>query len=435
MINISQITSALCVNKLEEKDMKKLIFVILVFTVLLGACQNRSSTGQTSGASEGLSGTLVFWFGNIPVAEALMEAFNVIHPNVTFEFERVGSQSRPMATLAGPAGTGPDVFSIPHDQSSMAIEDGILEPIPPSTHARLRGLIHESAMETITRDGILYGIPYQTENIAFFYNKDIVSNPPSSFEEIIEFSRTWNDPANGRFALRWPVNNPYFNYMFFTPFGFSVFGSTMDDYRNPGFDSSAMAQGLAFHSSLRQVQNMPAADTSGGTPGTNAFMSGDAPFLISGPWDIINIRNSGLNFGITRFPTINGVQPVCFSGVQLAVVSSYSKNFEAAFAFAEFLASEEAAYIYYSVGNFITALADISRIPGLADDVYVQGILEQTPYTVPMPIIPEMSPFFTVMDETLMFAWDGQLTIPEAQARAMDSFEVLINVTGRSIFD
>ena len=415
--------------------MKKLFLVFLVLTILLGACQNRSSTGQTGDSSDGLSGTLVFWFGNIPVAEALMEAFNAIHPNVVFEFERVGSSARPMATLAGPAGTGPDVFAIPHDQSSMALEDGILEPIPASIHARLQGRINEAAMETIIRDGIIYGIPFQTDNIAFFYNRDIVSHPPSSFEEIIEFSRTWNDPANGRYALRWPVDNPYFNYMFFTPFGFSVFGPTMDDYRNPGFDSSAMAQGLAFHNSLRQVQNMPAADTSAGGPATNAFMRGDAPFLISGPWDITNIINSGVNFGITRFPTINGVQPVAFSGVQLAVVSSYSKNFEAAFAFAEFMASEEAAYIYYSVGNNITTLADISRIPGLADDEYIRGILQQTPYTVPMPVLSEMSPFFVVMGETLEFVWEGQLTIPQAQARAMDSYEVLINITGKSIFD
>jgi len=417
--------------------MKKLsVFIILIILVsLLALTAGGGSQSTRSADGEGLSGTLVFWFGYEDIAEALMDAFNAIHPNVVFEFERVGLDARNMITLAGPAGAGPDVFSIPHDQSSLALEDGILEPFPASIHMRLQGRIQETAMATITRDGILYGVPYQTENIGFFYNKDLVSSPPSSFEEIIEFSRTWNDPANDRYALRFRVGNAYANYLFFTPFGFNVFGPTMDDYRNPGFDSPAMAQGLAFYNSLRQVQNMPAADARSGSAGTNAFMRGDTPFLITGPWDITNIINSGVNFGITRFPTINGVQPVCFSGVQLAVVSSYSRNFEAAFAFAEFMASEEAAYIYYTLGNTITALKDISGVPGLANDEYALGILQQTPYTVPMPIIPEMSAFLTIMGETTMFTWDGQLTIPEAQARAMDSYETLINVSGKSIFD
>ena len=421
--------------------MKKLFVFVLVLAFvslqLLTAGGNRDSAGRAGGDSEGIGGSLLIWLpsNNDAVAEALIKAFNAIHPDVLIEYQTVSrTNARQMVTLAGPSGVGPDVFSIPHDQASLAINDGILEPLPRSMQQRLIGRIYESAMGTIIREGTLYGVLYQIENPAFFYNKDLVSRPPQSFEEIIAFARTWNNPANSQYAFRFPVNSAYNNYIFFTPYGYSLFGPNMDDWRNPGFDSPAVARGLAFHISLRQIFNFPSADaTSESTVG--AFIRGEVPFTITGPWDITSMINAGLNFGITRFPTINGVQPVGFSGVQIAVVSSYSTNFPAAFAFAEFMASEEAASIYYTLMNSITSLVDTSGVPGLSDDEYVQGILQQTPYSVPMPMIPEISAFWPVMMDMLSFTWDGLLTIEQAQAKAMDDYELLMRAMGQSMYD
>ena len=61
------------------------------------------------------------------------------------------------------------------------------------------------------------------------------------------------------------------------------------------------------------------------------FAKGTVPYIIVGPWAISEIqKNADFEWGITTIPTINGNQPVTFSGNIIACISSYTKNAEAA---------------------------------------------------------------------------------------------------------
>ena len=39
-------------------------------------------------------------------------------------------------------------------------------------------------------DGQLYGVPYASENLGFFYNTDLVPEPPTTWDEVLEIGRT-----------------------------------------------------------------------------------------------------------------------------------------------------------------------------------------------------------------------------------------------------
>ena len=383
-----------------------------------------------------VSGSLLVWLDNNEWAEAVISAFNRLYPDVTVRYENVGNvDSRGKVSLDGPAGIGPDVFLMPHDHIGNAIIDDICLPFPPELQQKYSQLLLDAAVKTCTFELTLYAVPISTENIAFFYNRDLLGdNPvPQSFEEVIAFAENWNNPATNRYALRWQVDDSYHNYFFLTAFGMQLFGPDMDDFRFPGFDSPEARRGIEFHNSLRTYYNVYTSDATWDST-VAAFQRGEVPFTITGPWAIGDALRNNVNLGITKLPTINGIQPRCFSGNIVAAVSSYTKNVRAARAFVDFLVSLEGVTIQFNETGKLAAYKDISEIEGLRDDLLLRGIMEQSPFADPMPVIPEVNQMWDALKELFTFTWDNQLSVEEAQSHAMDTFDIALLMAGKSRF-
>lgn len=433
--------------------MKKLLAFTLALALALGLCactggqqtaattappeSTESATAEpTAEATEGskeISGNLLVWLPYENHAQALIKAFNEKYPNVTVEYEIIGTlETAEKLSLDGPAGVGADVIWTGADRFN--IDDGYIEPFPADVQSRIEDVLLDAAVSAKMKDGKMYGLPISLQTVALYYNKDLVETPPETFEEILEFAKTYNDPASGKYALRLMPNSSYTNYFCLTPFGYRWFGESGEDWKNPGFDSPAVAEGLAFFKSLREAYDVDNADATNDAV-YGAFDRGEVPFVINGPWGVASAKAAGLNFGVTKLPTIGGKQPYTFAGAQIIAVSSYSKNFDAAFAFAEFFLSNEGAQILYETQGTSTALKDISGVPGLSEDEYLRGFAEQEQFTYPQPVIPEMNLSWQPTMAMMEFVWDGKLTIEEAQAKAMEDYELLLNGNGESMFN
>ena len=379
---------------------------------------------------------LLVWLDNEDWAMAIMHAFVQKYPNVTFQFQQMGNvDSRSHMQLDGPAGLGADVFAFPHDHVAFAIADGLIEPVPIQLQEKWEQELVASAVATVSRDGRMHAVPFQSENIALFYNRDIWGETaPETWEEIFEFARTYNNPETHDWTLVWPIQEPYYNYIFLTLAGFEVFGPNMDDYRRPNFDSPEVTRGIEIFLSMKELFGLPYEDINFNT-GEERFRLGEIPLAISGPWALNDIIENGVNFGITRLPTMNGVDTYSFSGNMIAGVSSFSSpvNMPWAYAFLDFMVSEEGATILYQHMNHMTTRKVIDNIPGLRDDPYLVGIAQQTPFTNPMPTIPQVNQMWTSMQELFSFTWSGELSIPEAQNRAMDTYKTLLSMSGIDI--
>jgi arabinogalactan oligomer/maltooligosaccharide transport system substrate-binding protein len=417
------------------------LLVLLLVVSAIAACTMAASYGRAERAireeqasANRVAGSLLVWMDNDDWAKAVITGFNKKYPDVSIKYENVGNvDSRGKVSLDGPAGIGPDVFLMPHDHIGNAIIDDICLPVPPETQRKYADILLDASIKTCTFEGDLYAVPISTENIAFFYNKDLLGDtpPPQSFEEVIAFAEKWNNPAANRYALRWQVDDSYHNYFFLTAFGMKLFGADMDDFRNPGFDSEGARNGVAFHNSLRKYYAINTADATWDAT-VAAFQRGEVPFTITGPWAIGDANKNGINFGITKLPTIRGNQPRCFSGNIIAAVSSYTKNPNAARAFVDYLVSVEGETIQFNLTGKLAAYKDISGIEGLRDDPLLLGIMEQAPYADPMPTIPEVNQMWDALKALFTFTWDGQLTPEEAQAKAMDTYDTALMMAGKS---
>jgi len=100
-----------------------------------------------------------------PLADAFLAEYNV-----KVIIEEVAN-IRDQFIIAAPAGEGPDITIVPHDQAGQLVASGLLAPIDLGSKA---GDFVDFTIDAFTFDGQLYGMPYASENLAFFYNKDLV---------------------------------------------------------------------------------------------------------------------------------------------------------------------------------------------------------------------------------------------------------------------
>lgn len=96
-------------------------------------------------------------------------------------------------TTDGPAGLGADIVVFPHDQIGRAASAGLVLPND-WFGEETAGENDPNAVSAVTFEEILYGYPRSVETYALLYNKKLVPTAPKTFDEVITFSKTFNDP-------------------------------------------------------------------------------------------------------------------------------------------------------------------------------------------------------------------------------------------------
>jgi arabinogalactan oligomer/maltooligosaccharide transport system substrate-binding protein len=359
--------------------------------------------------SEGVEKDFVLWAG---------EEFKKTHPNVTIEYEPVGSaDARAKIELDGPAGVGADVFVAPHDHLGALISGGhVLE----NTTANFKDNFVDAAVIGSTYNGKVYGYPLAIETYGLFYNKKIISDPPKTWDDVETFAKTYNNKAENKYALVWEVANAYFDYIFMGGFGAPLFGPNGNDRAQHNINSANAIAGLTYFQSLRKkILDVPSADMSGDFC-NSSFVEGKSAMIITGPWKIADFTKAGLDFGIVPIPVFPGqtANPASFSGVRLAFVSAYTKHEAEARAFAEFLFSKASLEKRFAVTNQIPPRKDIT-----ISDPLSNGILAQAKFATPMPTIPQMGTYWSAMGAAFASIWDGSDVTKEltAAAKAMEA--------------
>jgi arabinogalactan oligomer/maltooligosaccharide transport system substrate-binding protein len=455
---------------------KLLLFVsVLVLGLTLAGCGGDDTPPEEVCENNAANGTLYqfdqnqstiteikVWLDDEDYATALITAFEATYPDIKVEWEEVGAVDtrQRLETYSG-SDFAADVVVFPHDHIGAALASNLLFPFPQSQRDDLETRMVGSAIETATScyddvnntavecDGVfgseLFGAPLSGESVALFYNKTLLNEidgsktyPEATFEEIIASANAYNmidDPATtevdeSRSYFRLDVGNAYDMHFTATAFGFDLFGADHLDKNTANLGSQEMIDALTWlNGTLRPAINDYNASTLNGESNRQAFENGELPYIIDGPWSIARYVEASENaetpweFGVAKIPTIGGVQPVSFSGVQIAAVYKGTAEPTAAFKFVEFMTSEEGLAIMYAQTGKLPALKDVSVVEGVAADEYLSGISAQLAYSHPMPIIPEMGYFWSNAGSMYSSAWNGTATPSEAAATAQSGFE------------
>lgn len=418
--------------------MKKVMSILLATGLSVAGlvgCSNDAPKDENKVQSTDDGKTVVkLWLDYDEYAEALEEAVEAKYPQYDIQWENVGAtDTRTKLELDGPAGVGPDIFIQPHDGMAQSIQSQILLPLGEKLTSQVQERFIEGSVQTVEFDGTYYGVPLSTESVAFFYNKTLLDEygfeVAETWDEIKAQGDEFNNVAENKFIIRMETGNSYTMHFFLTAFGYQLFGPDHNDPEKINFNTQEVIDGLTYYQSMRQYLDVPYADLTIDTVEVE-FAKGTVPYIIVGPWAISEIqKNADFEWGVTTIPTINGNQPITFSGNIIACMSSYTKNAEAAREVLEFMVSDEGLEILYKVRGSIPALKDPSVIDGLADDQYVMGILEQAQFSEAMPSIPEMASFWTPAETLYRSVWEGLATPEEAAAKALEDFNAALELT------
>lgn len=383
--------------------------------------------------------TLKLWVDNEEFAEAIKTGFEAKYPGTELVVEVVSStESVKKMILEGEAGTGADVFIIPHDVIGDGMNSSVIGMMGQYDDI-IRDTYLDSAVKTIEFDGNLYGVPYLTESVAMIYNKTLLeklcsegvidsAEPAKDMNEIKELAQKYNDPANNVWTIRWEAGNSYTNHMFVTANGYRLFGEDGTDPDAAAFDSQSIIDGLKYFQSFRESWNVNSGDTTWDTTVVE-FAKGETPYLICGPWAMQDCykgaEENGFEVGVIPLPLFDGKQPYTFSGIQVVCVSSYSKYPAAARALAMYVGSDEMLEFSYKNLAKLPAVKDASRIAGLSEDVNSQAFMQQANYSIAMPSIPEISYFWTVAESMYRGVWDGTISPQDAAVKTQTDYEAL----------
>jgi arabinogalactan oligomer/maltooligosaccharide transport system substrate-binding protein len=367
--------------------------------------------------------TLRIWADDTrtPILQGLADAF-LAEYNVALIVEDLGrvQDIRSQVLIAVPAGEGPDIYIGVHDWLGALVESGLVAPIDLGDK---RDEFVESNLEAFTyTDGNLYGVPYASENLGFFYNTELVPEPPTTWDEVLEIARTLKADGQVEYAIA-VATGPLYNALpIQTAFGGYIFGVDENGAWNPndvGLDSEGEIDAVTWMTAAVEEGLMP--DTFDYETAHALFETGEIPFLMAGPWALDRIRASGVPYAVADYFPDEGAP---FLGVQGFMVNPFSENTLLAQAFlTEFVATEDLMRLLYETG---LRPSSFKSVLATTDDPDLKAMGEAGANAMPMPNIPEMGSVWSAADNGITLAVTGEQTPEEAMTDAAEQVRALI---------
>ena len=354
------------------------------------------------------------------------EKFTEIYPNIKIEYVNVESTSaKDQIANDGPAGIGPDLFACANDCTGTMASTGSIASLDSinSTYVDAVKEMPEICLSGVTYDGQTWGFPVARETYTIFYNKDLISEVPSTWEELVTVAKDFNANNEGKYAIMWQAGNTYHNVFFLTSDTIKLFGPTLDDYSNgTGFNNETSIKGAQFFQSLRKdILDVDAGNLDEATT-VAYFEEGKCAMIIDGSWKIGAYEEAIPNLGATTLPSLPGQnQPASnFAGIRTMYVSDYSEHKNEAAAFGEFMMCKEMQQLRYELTTTIPSRDDIT-----IDDEVMKMFLEQLKYSFAMPPVPQIAQYWTCFNSVYTNMWNGE----DCQAQIEEADEIFKTFT------
>ena len=360
-----------------------------------GAAASGGANQQASGSSGGdANADLVIW-ADQKKADSLKEIAKSWgqEQGITVAVQIVANDLQPAFITANQAGNGPDIVMGAHDWIGNLVQNSAIRPVVLSPEAEAN--YSDIALKAVTYDGQIYATPYAVECLGLFVNKALTQvTEPATIEEIVEAGTA----AGTELILSQAVDekgDAYNMEPIYTAAGGYLFG------KNPDGSYNSKDLGIGKEGSIRAAEKIGQLGKQGvlrksvtAANHISLFTDAKAPYLISGPWALADIKKAGIDYQLTRIPgfgDIEGSQARPFAGVNCFYVASNGKNK----AFAETFVADAAKDMTFAASMFPS-----NELPPAQKDLAEKLRAEQPDMVTfadmsaqadPMPAIPAMS--------------------------------------------
>jgi len=387
--------------------MKKTILATAIAVATLGMAANASAAIE--------EGQLTIWINGDKGYNGLAEIGKKFEADTGVKVTVAHPDDAPgKFQQAASTGSGPDVFFWPHDRYGDWVDAGLLTEIKPS--AALKAGVDDFAWDAVTIKGKIYGYPISVEAVGLIYNKDLVPVPPKTWEEIPALDKKLQE--SGKHAILWDYNNTYFTWGILASQGAYAFKYEGGKYdiKDTGVGSDGAKAAAKMIKGLITDGHMPKGADYGVMDA--AFNKGEVAMVINGPWAWDNMEKSGINYGVTYIPSLNGKAAKPFVGVLAGAINSSSPNKDLAVEFLEKYVStvEGLKTINKDVPLGAVALKELQKT--LSSDPRIAATFANAKAGEPMPNVAAMGKFWSAMATSLTNITSGRQPVDKALTAA-----------------
>ena len=325
----------------------------------------------------------------------MQKEFEAANPDIKLKFTYVPfgelvSRTLQMAAVRKP----PGISAIDNPDVLRVAKAGILKDISADV-AKMKVWedTYPGPRAAVTDGSKVFGVPIGSNSLALYYNKKMLTDagvtaPPKTWAELTETAtKTTKSPVYGiAFSA---INDEQATWQW-EPFLWSNGGSLTD----LGSEKAKAAlelwvdwvkKGVASKEVVNWNQeNVP-----------SQFIGGRAATMVMGPWQLSNVKKSGVDFGIVTIPVPKeGEKPVVPLGGEVwCVLKGDSKVEQAAVKFIEFTQEPERLRKICDTFNYISSVRSIAKQQGEAN--------------------PQLQPFVDQMDTARARSQDGGAKYPD----------------------
>jgi multiple sugar transport system substrate-binding protein len=352
-----------------------------------------SALALTSGVA--LAGEVVWWTPNFNEARArdLVAKFQEANPDITVRLEITTTDGLPQRILTAlQSGAAPDIIDVQHGWVNGYAQNDLVLPLDDVLQDRDDYV--PAALDYVTWDGKLWGIPYRIETHAVIFNKgDFTAagldpaSPPETWDELVDAATKLTTDGKSGFAITGggEVGNTIFRSL---PFIWMNGGSMIsDDMTTATVNEPAAVEAVTFYTDFLAKGLSPASTLENdGTANRRLFIAETVSMYQSGQFDVASIRkeNPAIDIGVMPIPHPEGKETAAILGGWSFVIPSSAANPEEAKTLVQFLAEADNQGALTDTFPARTSAMDLPRF----DDPILAVFKEMLPFGRPVPASP-----------------------------------------------
>lgn len=368
--------------------------------------------------------------------EKCIVEFNKQYPDVKIVLEPNTWTEYWTKLEAGATGGGiADVFWLNGPNITKYAKGGVLMPIDDLISAA--GINKEDypkgLVDMYNIDGVQYALPKDFDTIGVWYNKAI-------FDEMgVEYPKddwTWEDMAEKAKQLTKADGSVYgIVASYETQVGIyntiPAFGGYVisDDKKTSGYNLPETKEGIQCWVDLQKAGVSPSQASIEETAGNVQFLSGRTAMYWGGSWMVGQVLESEIKdtVDVVELPTIKGAKKNIIHGIGNCIYEG-TKNPEAAWAWAEFLAGDTANLLSAETGAAIPAKVGTS-------DKWIENhpqfnlqcfITASEKYSIPHPGSANTSEWEQYQADTLKRAFSLEVSVDDACKQAAEKIDAVL---------
>ncbi|GAA2643672.1 sugar ABC transporter substrate-binding protein [Paractinoplanes durhamensis] len=343
--------------------------------LLVSGCGN-SDDSSASGPVD-LTVWTGFTGGDAPGYDEIVADFNAAHPDIKVTMTKMSwdtiQQKLPSAWVTG---QGPDIAAPSSDPNAIAqyVKTNSVLPITNTGTGDDKVNTDQLAAELVkefTYNDKLYAVPANYATLSLYYNKKLVSTPPTTVAELQEQAAKLT--TGGNYGLVLADNN---TIQMWPILQWLSGGDIVDSNNCSVVGTPAGIASLQPWVDLVKDKKISPVGLSG-AEADSLFSAGKAAMEINGPWAAASYKTAGVDFGLATVPTGADGKSVTLGSTAPLAISAKTKHPQQAQQFLAYWTSQTAQLKFSKSTGFPPLRTDLSDNADLKADPTVSVFASQ----------------------------------------------------------